>query len=309
MPENIRYGVTITPPDGDPVTGTAIPFFDYTNCYFCGLTADFTGSTTSNFSESKGTNIISSYHNVTSSSALLSVQLPIGNYNAEFYWCNGSETPGSITHNFTTNSQNTNISITANGKSAFKGFENNNCYQTTRWNFAINDDSGASNSRTLTISNPNHGNFALLIYPYTNNELSEENIIEGVTINGITGTMKGNNGNKSIFTFCASARQYFWGDYDAETGFTWTGGTTISAGKCFFAVPKNVVNYAAKVNSGTIGIVEYHTSTGGNQINNSVTASGISEFNGNNSMGYENTIYAMGSCTPQVNGNVIIIYA
>ena len=28
MPENIRYGVTITPPNGDPVTGTAIPEWD-----------------------------------------------------------------------------------------------------------------------------------------------------------------------------------------------------------------------------------------------------------------------------------------
>ena len=157
MPENIAYGVTITPPDGEPVTGTMIPFnkFKYFGTVIRSSATSVAGI--GDFPDGMSESIYKTGGNdcrytITSSTPYTCLVMLYGQMN------------GTISGDY-----NGSYSLPTNGGMVFK------C---TITNIGLTFSS-TSTGPAICISEP------------ISNELSADVIKKGITINGITGTAIG----------------------------------------------------------------------------------------------------------------------
>ena len=182
VPENIRYGVTITPPQGKPVTGTYMAEQIETGDYLSVIenVADF--NTNSN--------------NPIISECQLSAKTLTITINPKFL--NKTIFIRGLLFAYGNNARNVTVSF-QNGYTATtpvsSSIDQENHAECTQI-----DTNFINTSGTFTISNfPYELGIALNLYPaYNTNELTPENIKEGVTINEITGTAKSDSYNGTV---------------------------------------------------------------------------------------------------------------
>lgn len=154
VPENIRYGVTITPPDGEPVTGTALPK-TVTNVYVLG-----------------GGLFLSSPTIIGARPDGLTIDVNGSNYTT----IKGS---GKIVSGY--------VFYTNKGKLKVTGDYQKQWAQTGNCTVGYIPPTTLS-EKGITIQNGYSSTF-LVLFDNCEEGLVASNIVSGVTINGITGTM------------------------------------------------------------------------------------------------------------------------
>lgn len=181
MPENIRYGVTITPPQGEPVTGTYLAEQIESGDYISAVDNNVQFNTNTN------NPIIS---NCTIGSRVLTIELNPSLLNTTIFIRGLIFALGSEGENQTVTFQN-NYSV----KTPYDSLDYGEHADSTQI-----DTNFVNTSGTFTISNiSGQVGVALNLYPaYNTNELTPENIKEGVTINKIVGTAKSDSYNGTV---------------------------------------------------------------------------------------------------------------
>lgn len=191
VPENIAYGVTITPPDGSPVTGTARPGFDYTKDF--AVVAKLSGSSFPLRECHTENNPIN--YNVTmtynGTASMLNVVLPQSTYYLKVIAQKTSSTASSSCMIFTEHP--------GNGDTPDYSIDLDSC-TVANDNIALNANTTFNSGEfvftfggTMSIRGPSDNMCNIIAYLIdigSATNLDSKNIIKGVEINGITGTMK-----------------------------------------------------------------------------------------------------------------------
>ena len=193
MPENIRAGVTITPPDGEPVTGTAIPEFNSSNSAVI-----FYYPLTNPTSLESGGQIMPAGWNlakeVETTTTTLNITLPAGYYSYSIMTMTDKADEGAIT-----------ISNAIKGNKTFNpsyniytGTFDSIGYNTKTVTGVIQVSNGFSITYTK-VDSTGGAPMLIFIYQTDSDDISENNIVSDININGIIGTMnKNNNSNVAV---------------------------------------------------------------------------------------------------------------
>lgn len=254
VPENIRYGVTITPPDGEPVTGTAYPVgAEFNNCNYWfywddnrelkgqgtlppGITVTNRGQMGINIG---GTGIVTGYVGIATSSKVNAS----GDYNGA-----GVNEGGMLTVLYIPPTE-----LTATG-------------------IQVSWSGNAILSATAALTT------------VTSTGLSADNIMNGVTIGGVTGTFVGSN--DLVMKILVNAGS------TGSTGFYTSAGQNLSASQ----QPQNVTGITTNK-----GMVFLLSSAPGNEIQVATNGGAGSYISGTYIFNQEVTSLAIG---PTRNGNI-----
>lgn len=191
MPENIAYGVTITPPDGEPVTGTARPGFDYTKDF--AVVAKLSGSIFP-LRECHAENNPNNYNvSVTynGNASMLNVVLPQSTYYLKVVAQRTSSTTPTSCMIFTEHP--------GTGYEADYSIDLNDC-ATANDNTTLNASNTFNSGEfvftfggTMSIRAPANSTCNIIAYLVdigSSTELNAKNIVSGVNINDVNGSMK-----------------------------------------------------------------------------------------------------------------------
>ena len=244
MPENIRYGVTITPPDGEPVTGTALPKTINNACVLGGGL-------------------------VASSKTIIGTRpegITVYVYGSDYTIIKGS---GRIVSGY--------VFYTGTGNLQVTGDYQNQWTQTGRCTVGYIPPTTLSDNGII-VRNGYDSTF-LVLFDKCEEGLVASNIVSGVTINGITGTMdSGTVSEYFAFKFRATGDASYT---RSSIGNTWTdneNSVTVTNmpsnnGLILFALNNSRSNFYATINGSRKTI---STPT---QISSAVTSLTIAETN------------------------------
>ena len=243
MPENIRYGVTITPPDGEPVTGTALP------------------KTTNNVYCLGGGLVASSPTIIGARPAGITVDVN----GREYTTINGT---GKIVSGY--------VFYTLTGSLKITGDYKKQWAQTGRCTVGYIPPTTLSDTG-ITIQNGYNSTF-LVLFDNCEEGLVASNIVSGVTINGITGTMdSGTVSEYFAFNFRATGTASYTRSTSSQT-FSDKNSVTVTNipsnnGMIFFALNNSTSKFYATIN-GTRQTISTAT-----QISSAVNTLTIAETN------------------------------
>ena len=252
VPENIRCGVTITPPGGDPVTGTAYPVgAEFNNCNY-GFYYDM--------------------FNVLKTNGTLPSGITITNYNNSGFKIGGSGiVTGYIGVAGVTNPRTSGDYVSVgNTEGAFTWF-----YipptQLTANGIQVSWDGNAILTAVAALTT------------VTSMGLSAENILNGVTINGVTGNYIGSSDlvMKILVRTNSDNEAQFWSSTGQSTPMNAAGknvtGITTNKGRVFL-LSNAVGNTIQQITNGGVGV----NVSGTNIFNQEVTSLAIVQSNGEN---------------------------
>ena len=215
MPKNIRYGVTITPPGGEPVTGTAYP-----------VDSD-------------------------------EMQSVVGfNYNGDAYMVIGNPIDGiaiSTSGNTFTIKGSKLISgyiVCRSGVISFNG-DYTNSAQPDTIGFAYIPPTQLNSGITVSLVTSSLESCLVTLFEVESTELVPSNIVGGVTINGVSGTMKGGELTMKLLTDTASRGRCQFFTSAGETS------SNTSDQKQVNNIPENSGSTFGIVNNGYSGISAY----------------------------------------------------
>lgn len=274
MPENIRYGVTITPPSGSPVTGTARPEWNSANNYAIvgqyGVAGNImsVSNNPNNYTTRSGANGF----NVTLPNGYYYFKIIFGKLDPSTTALNISGGGISKTFDVSSLSSNYNRQNSMGIPSQFSEFEFGS---TANGQISFSVTSGANT----------YWSIAVFIVGPSNSGLLAENIAEGTTINGIVGTMKVEdatdfiafvqNGENSADAKClATQNKLSWGYAGLPSAISLSQSSTdvFSYIKGSLVGPSNV--------SGSFNYTGGNWNGNGGQINiNGIAGYNISAFN------------------------------
>ena len=222
MPENVRYGITITPPDGEPVTGTAVPEWNSASGF--ALVGQF-GVASNLMYASNNPNS----YTVNAQASGPSIGLPNGYYYFKIIFdkldssITNINISGAVTKSF-------NVSSIASSVNRQQCMGPPTQYET--FEFASSVD-GVVNFSITGNSNAYYAITIIIIPGGVPNVLTAANIVRGKNINGIDGTMAAEdatnfigfiqNGSGTPDSKCLATKNNFtWGQAASNTAISLT---------------------------------------------------------------------------------------
>lgn len=294
VPENIRYGVTITPPDGDPVTGTAIPEFNPNESNviaFAGGLSNAGNPVPYGVSFNSNATIQTQTGNIQRHAQIKITPTVKGNYLVVMYFAGKGNWNSSAR------------TVTVNGNAVNVAGVTGNSEVTT---FLYNTNSVASYTQLLSVTDAitidisGIGFNAILnVYGFAfytaTTELSAANIVKGVSIDGIAGTMVKKNsyvlGGIYADSIGSSPYSNNYGLIPETSGATVVGGVTAQGSVTTSSNFNSIITYTYSGGAGAKSM-SYQSPSGSNHnvtmINNgyssdtnTVTGNTITNFNPN----------------------------
>ena len=294
VPENIRYGVTITPPDGDPVTGTAIPEFNPNESNVIAFAGYFKQNVnTSSGGVSFNSNAtIQSVNGSSERRAQIKISPTIkGNYVVAIYVAvKGGGNPSSNNINVNGNAINMTSAAIATDNTTFLYGSNKVATFTQLLNVTDTitiEVSKIGSTSTITL-------YGFAFYTATTG-LSGANVVNGVTIGNTTGTMVKKNSYLmgGIYTNSLSSSIYTnnFGLIPEPTGAAIVSGATAQGSVTTSSNFNSIVTYTYSDGAGTKSMTYQSPSgsthnvtmvnNGYSSDTNTVTGNTITNFNPN----------------------------